>query len=60
MDKDYECYLLGCRSAGLEPLEHWRFKVLQEEFLRQAAVLEQESGQDRIPSFALEQLVAMI
>ncbi len=60
MDKDYECYLLGCRSAGLEPLEHWRFRLLQEKFLRRAAESEQESGQDRIPSFALEQLAAMI
>lgn len=60
MDKDYECYLLGCRSAGLEPLEHWRFRLLQDEYLRQAADSEQEAGHSRIPAFALEQLAAMV
>jgi len=55
---DYECYLLGCRSAGIEPLEEWRFRMLQAEYLRRAA----EPGQPNpspISEFVLEQLAAL-
>ena len=54
---DYECYLLGCRSAGIEPLEGWRFQVLQAEYLRQAA--EPEQPPSPISAFVLEQLAAL-
>jgi hypothetical protein len=57
---DYECYLLGCRSAGLEPLEEWRFRVLQEEYLRRAAEPEQGAERSGIPPFVLEQLAALV
>ena len=52
---DYECYLLGCRSAGIEPLEEWRFRMLQAEYLRRAAEPEQPSASP-ISGFVLEQL----
>ena len=39
---DYECYLLGCRSAGIEPDRLWRFQMQQEAYLRRTA----EAGQD--------------
>jgi len=66
---DYECYLLGCRNAGENPLEEWRFRLLQAEYLRRAA--HQELWADRspiplwadrspIPLFVLEQLAALV
>ncbi|MGI4788073.1 MAG: hypothetical protein ACRYFS_04405 [Janthinobacterium lividum] len=55
---DYECYLLGCRSAAMEPHEEWRFRLLQEEFLRRAAAPEQQDYS--IPSYVLEHLVSLI
>ena len=55
---DYECYLLGCRSAGIEPLEGWRFQVLQEEYLRRATELEQSPSP--ISDFVLEQLATVL
>ena len=54
---DYKCYLLGCRSAGIEPLEEWRFQVLQAEYLRWAA--EPEQSPSPISAFVLEQLAAL-
>lgn len=60
MDHEYECYLLGCRSAGLEPLEEWRFRMLQDESLRHAAEAQNEAGHSRIPLYALQQLAALI
>ena len=55
---DYECYLLGCRSAGLAPLEKWRFRMLQEEFLRRAADPEPAPEHGGIPPFVQEPVVA--
>lgn len=60
MDQDYEWYLLGCRSAGLEPLEPWRFRLLQDDYLRHATEVEQESGRNAVPPFVLERLAALI
>ena len=57
---DYKCYQLGCRSAGEEPLEEWRFRLLQEEFLRRDASGELEAGSAPIPQFVLEQLVSRV
>lgn len=57
---DYECYSLGCRSAGIAPLEEWRFRMLQQEYLRRAAEPEQNSDQSSISAFALEQLAALM
>lgn len=54
MDKDYECYLLGCWSAGREPVGQWRFHLLQEEYLRCAA--EAEPRDVQVPLFVLEGL----
>ena len=56
---DYECYLLGCRSAGIEPLEEWRFRMLQCEYLRRAAEPEQSSASP-ISAFVLEQLATLL
>lgn len=55
---DYKCYLLGCRSAGIEPLEEWRFYVLQAEYLRRAA--EPEQSPSPISDFVLEQLATVL
>lgn len=55
---DYECYLLGCRSAGIEPLEPWRFRVLQAEYLSRAAAPEQPPSP--ISAFVLEQLTRLV
>jgi hypothetical protein len=60
MDKDYECYLLGCRSAGVEPMEEWRFQVLQEAYLRHAAGAEQNPHDASVPPFVLERLAALV
>ncbi len=60
MDNDYNCYLLGCRSAGLEPIEEWRFRVLQEDYLRHAAGAEQDTRGDLVPPFVLERLAALV
>ena len=60
MDNDYKCYLLGCRSAGVEPMEAWRFRLLQEAFLRHAAEAEQNSHGDQVPPFVLERLAALV
>ena len=57
-DYDYECYLLGCRSAGEEPVGMWRFRTLQEAYLRQVAEAQQASRGDQVPPFVLERLVA--
>ena len=59
-NNDYKCYLLGCRSAGVEPMELWRFQVLQEAFLRHAAGAQQDPQGDQIPSFVLERLAALV
>lgn len=56
---DYECYLLGCESAGIEPLEEWRFRMLQFEILRRANAPEQ-AGQSPISAFVLEQLALLV
>ena len=56
---DYECYLLGCRNAGIEPLEEWRFRMLQAEYLRRAAEPEQPSPSP-ISEFVLEQLATLM
>ncbi len=55
---DYMCYLLGCRSAGVTPLEEWRFRVLQEEALRCDAEPWREQGRSSISAFVLEQLAS--
>ncbi len=55
---DYVCYLLGCQDAGIEPLEEWRFQLLQQESLRRAA--EQEPRHAQVPPFVLEQLARMV
>ena len=60
MEKDYECYLLGCRSAGIEPVGFWRFELLQEAFLCHAAEAEQDARGDGVPAYALEQLAALV
>lgn len=60
VDQDYECYLLGCRSAGLEPLEEWRFRVLQEHYLRHAVEAQQEPGDVGVSTFVLERLAALV
>ena len=57
-DNDYEHYLLGCRSAGEEPVGLWRFRTLQEAYLRQVAEAQQSSRGDQVPQFVLERLVA--
>ena len=59
-DKDYECYLLGCRSAGIEPVGFWRFELLQEAYLRHAAEAEQDARGSQVPLFVLEGLAAMV
>ncbi len=55
---DYKCYLLGCRSAGIEPLEEWRFRMLQAEYLRRAS--EPEQSPSPISAFVLEQLATLV
>ncbi len=59
-DRDYECYLLGCRSAGVEPVGLWRFRLLQEAYLRHAAEVEQEPQDDQVPLFVLERLATLV
>ena len=59
-DKDYECYLLGCRSAGIEPVGQWRFKLLQEVYLRHAAEVGQDARGDEIPELVLKQLATLV
>lgn len=55
---DYLCYLLGCQDAGCAPLEEWRFRLLQQAYLRRAA--EQGPGQPDVPPFVLEQLARLV
>ncbi len=55
---DYVCYLLGCQSAGIVPLEVWDFRVLQAEFLRRAA--EPDAPPSDIPVLVLEQLALVV
>ena len=57
---DYICYQFGCQSAGIKPLEEWRFRLLQEEYLRRASELEQTLAQSAIPSLVLEQLALLV
>ena len=57
---DYECYLLGCRSAGQQPMESWRFQLLQAAFLRHAAEEQQEPNRAHIPDSVLERLAALV
>ena len=59
-DRDYECYLLGCRDAGIEPVGLWRFRLLQEEYLRRTAEAEQDPRADPLPPFVLERLAALV
>lgn len=59
-DTDYECYLLGCQSAGLAPLKKWRFQLLQKQYLRWTSELERKPEQDAIPPFVLEQLALLV
>ena len=56
----YECYVLGCQDAGLEPLEEWRFLVLQREFVRRATEPDWEHTPSPISAFALDQLVSLM
>ena len=56
---DYVCYLLGCQDAGIEPLEEWRFHLLQQEYLRRASETS-EAGQPAVPPFVLEQLARLV
>jgi len=53
---DYKCYVLGCRNEGEEPLEEWRFRLLQEEYLRRANNSKLWAGRSPVPQFVLEQL----
>ena len=57
---DYECYLLGCWSAGIEPDRLRRFRLQYEAYLRRTA----EAGQDlrghSIPEIVLEQLAMLV
>ncbi len=57
---DYQCYLLGCRSAGVEPLEEWRFQMLQSEYLRQASSPELWERRSPVPEFVLERLASLV
>jgi len=57
---DYKCYVLGCRNEGEEPLEEWRFRLLQEEYLRRANNSELWAGRSPIPQFVLEQLALRV
>ena len=60
METDYKCYLLGCQSAGIDPLEEWRFRLLQQEYLRRAAEPDQRPEALDIPAFVLEQLASLV
>lgn len=60
MENDYECYLLGCRSAGVEPMERERFRLLQEASLRHAAGAEPDRHGDPVPPFILERLATLV
>lgn len=57
---DYECYLLGCRSAGIEPVGEWRFRVLQEAYLCRVVEAGQNAQGDPIPLSVLEQLATLV
>ena len=57
---DYICYQFGCQSARIKPLEEWRFRLLQEEYLRRASEPEQTPAQSAIPSLVLEQLALLV
>lgn len=57
---DYKCYVLGCRDEGEEPLEEWRFRLLQEEYLRRANSSELRADRSPVPQFVLEQLVLRV
>ena len=57
---DYKCYLLGCKSAGVEPLEKWHFQLLQEEYLRWTAEPDGKPERAPIPPFVLEQLASLV
>ena len=56
---DYECYLLGCESAEVEPLEEWRFRVVQKEYLRRPDI-SAWSSPSPISEFVLEQLARLV
>lgn len=56
----YECYVLGCQDAGIEPLEEWRFLVLQREFVRRATEPDWEQAHSPISAFVLDQLVSLM
>lgn len=57
---DYKCYLLGCESAGVEPLEEWRFRLLQEQYLHQASSHELWERRSPVPEFVLERLASLV
>ena len=57
---DYKCYLLGCRSVGIEPLEEWRFRMLQAEYLRQTSSHELWERRSPVPEFVLERLASLV
>ena len=57
---DYKCYVLGCRDEGEEPLEEWRFRLLQEELGRRANNPELRAGHSPVPQFVLEQLALRV
>lgn len=57
---DYECYALGCRNAGEEPLEEEHFQALQEEYLRRANTQGLWADRSPIPQFVLEQLAVRV
>lgn len=57
---DYKCYLLGCESAGVEPLEEWRFQLLQEQYLHQASSHALWERRPPVPEFVLERLASLV
>lgn len=57
---DYECYVLGCRNSGEDPVEEWRFQLLQQEYLRRATNQELWADRSPIPQFVLEQLALRV
>ena len=57
---DYECYLLGCRSAGIEPLEEWRFRLLLDRERHQASAHEMWERHSPVPEFVLERLASLV
>jgi len=57
---DYKCYLLGCRSAGIEPDRLQRFRLQQEAYLRRTAEAGQDPRGHSVPEVVLEQLAMLV